>query len=107
MKGAQQLLHNIALRTGIFPAISVIKMAQSPVIAATKDSKLVSPEGTQQGKNTCHLPAIRLQPLSMVSSEETQDVKTLGHWPQTAELPVKGMISVDPDSCISLYIDKH
>ena len=43
----------------------------------------------------------------MVSSEETQDVKTLGHWPQIAELPVKGMISVDPDSCISLYIDKH
>ena len=82
-------------------------MAQSPVIAATKDSNLVSPEGTQQGKNTCYLPAIRLQPLSMVSPKETQDVKTRGHWRQTAEVPVKGMISVDPDSCIFLYIDKH
>ena len=40
------------------------------------DGKLVSPEGTQEGKNTCHLAAIRLRPLPMVSLEETQDGKT-------------------------------
>ena len=51
-------------------------MAQSPVIAATKDSKLVNPGGPQPGKNTCHLAPIRLQPLAMVSPKETQDVKT-------------------------------
>ena len=32
--------------------------------------ELVSPEGTQEGKNTCHLAAVRLQPLPMVSPEE-------------------------------------
>jgi len=46
------------------------------VIAATLDGELVSPEGTQEGKNTCHLAANRLQPLPMVNTEETRDVKT-------------------------------
>ena len=37
---------------------------------------MVSPEGTQEGKNTCHLAALRLQPLPVVSPEGTPDVKT-------------------------------
>ena len=45
--------------TGIFPVIS-IKMSQSPAVAATVNGELVSPEGTQEGKNTCYLAAIRL-----------------------------------------------
>ena len=50
-------------------------MSKSPAIAAIMDSELVSPEGTQEGKNTCHLAAIRLQPLPMVSPQhvKTQD----------------------------------
>ena len=37
----------------------------------------MSPEETQEAKNTCHLAAaVRLQPLLRVSPEETQDVKT-------------------------------
>ena len=48
-------------------------MSQSSAIA-TLQRELESPEGTQEGKNTCHLAAIRLQPLPMVSPEETQDV---------------------------------
>ena len=51
-------------------------MSQSSVTAATMDGELVSPEGPQKGKNTCHPAAIKLQSLLMVSSEETQDVKT-------------------------------
>ena len=51
-------------------------MSQSSAIAATMDGELMSPEGTQEGKNTCHLAAIKLQPLPMVSPKETQDVKT-------------------------------
>ena len=38
--------------------------------------ELVSPERTQEGKNIWHLAAIRLQPLPMVSPQETQDMKT-------------------------------
>ena len=38
-------------------------MSQSPAIAATVDGELMSPEGTQKGKNTCHLVAIRLKSL--------------------------------------------
>ena len=49
----------------------------SPAIAATTYGELVSPEGTQEGKNTCHLADIRQQPLPMVSPEEAQDVKTV------------------------------
>ena len=50
-------------------------MSQSLVLAAQR-CESVSPEGTKEGKNTCHLAAIRLQPLPTVSPEETQDVKT-------------------------------
>jgi hypothetical protein len=53
-----------------------MRMAQSSVIAATLGSELVRPEGTQEGKNTCRLAAIRLQPLPMVSTEETRDMET-------------------------------
>ena len=49
-------------------------MSQSSEIAALQ-CELVSPEGTQEGKNTCHLAAIGLQPLPTMSLEETQDVK--------------------------------
>ena len=55
--------------------ISKRRMSQSSAIAATAGGEPVSPEGTQEGKNTCYLAAIRLQPLPMVSPEETQDVK--------------------------------
>ena len=51
-------------------------MSQSSEIAVTTDGELVSPEETQEGKNTCHLAVIRLYPLPAVSPEETQDVKT-------------------------------
>ena len=50
-------------------------MSQSPV-AATLQSEQVSPEGTQERKNTYHLGAIRLKPLPMLSPEKTQHVKT-------------------------------
>ena len=56
--------------------ISKQRMSLSSTIAATMDDELVSHERTQEGKNTCHLAAIRLQPLPMVSSEEVQDVKS-------------------------------
>ena len=51
-------------------------MSQSSAIAATMDGELMSPEGTQEGKNTRHPAAFRLQPLPMVSPEETQHKKT-------------------------------
>ena len=46
------------------------------MIAVTRDGELIDLEGTQEEKNTCHLAAIRLQPLPMLSPEESQDVKT-------------------------------
>ena len=51
-------------------------MSHSPSTAAIADGELVNLEGTQEGKNTCHLTATRLQPLPTLNSEKTQDVKT-------------------------------
>jgi len=51
-------------------------MSPSSAIAATADGELVSPEETQGGKRTCHPAAIKLQLLPLLSSEESQDVKT-------------------------------
>ena len=86
--------------------ISKQRMSLSSTIAATMDDELVSPEGTQEGKNSCHLAAIRLQPIPTVSPEETQDLK-MGLWPQIAEMHIKGMISVSPNSCIFPDTEKH
>ena len=55
--------------------ISKQRMSQSSAIAATMEGELVSPEGTQEGRNTCNLAAIRLQPLPPHPGE-AQDVKT-------------------------------
>ena len=57
-------------------------MSQSSAIAVTMEGERVSPEGTH---NTCHQAAIRLQPLPMVSPEETQRCENTGYWPQTEE----------------------
>jgi len=78
-------------------------MSQSPAIAATMDGELMSSEGTQEGKNTCYLAAIRLQPLPMVSTQETQNLKT-EYWPQRAKVHIRGMISISQASCIFQYI---
>ena len=93
---------DMVLRNGILSAISVNKDAT----VTTMDGEWVSSEGTQEGKNTCHLAAVRLQLLPAANLEETQGVKK-GYWPQTAEARIRGMISVSPDSSILPYIEKH
>ena len=77
-------------------------MSESSEGAATTDGELVSPEGTQGGQSACHLAATRLQPLPMVSLEGTQDVETQ----DAGEVPIKGVTSVCPDSCIFPYTEK-
>ena len=98
------LVHSFILRNGIFPAISVNKdvVTRKPAIT---DGELVSPEGTQEGKNSCHLTAIRRQSLPSMSPEEARDMETR-YWPQRAEVPIKGIISVSPFSSIVPYIEK-
>ena len=49
-------------------------MPQLSAIAALQ-RKLVSSEETPEGKTICHLAITRLQPLPMVSPEDTQDGK--------------------------------
>ena len=57
-------------------------------------------------ENTCHLAAVRLQPLPTVSPEEPGYENT-GYWPQ---VHIKEMISVsplNPNFRIFPYIEKH
>ena len=49
--------------------ISKQRKSQPSAVVASTDWELVSPEGTQEGKNTCHLAAIKLQPLPIVSHQ--------------------------------------
>ena len=65
------------LRNGIFPAISLNKDVTVTSNCSHTDSESVSPEGTQEGKNTCLLAAIRLQSLPMVGSEEAQSSSSI------------------------------
>ena len=60
----------------------------------------VSPEGTRGGKNACHPAAVSLQPLPTVNPKEAQEVKSTGQRPGTAEVRMKGVAAVSPDSCV-------
>ena len=62
--------------------------------------------------NACYLTAVELLPQAATTPYGEQGTKnmsnqTAGCWPQIAEMHVKGMISVSPDSCIFPYIEKH
>ena len=57
--------------------------------------------------NTYDLAVIRLLATPYGELRGSQDVKNTGYWPQIAEMHMKGMISVIPDSCILPYIEKH
>ena len=64
------------------------------------DGEWVSPERTQEAKNTCHLAAIRWQPLPTVSPEE------LRIW-KHRKLAYQRTDFSEPDSCIFPYIEKR
>ena len=85
-------------------------MSQSSLTAAFQCEPVSPAEGLsflfRKEKDICHLAAIRLQPLPTVSPKEAQDVKNTEYWPQIAEVSIKGMISVSPDSCIFPYTEK-
>ena len=57
-------------------------MSQSSAIATTSDLGALK-ELRKETKNTCHLAAIRLQPLLTARPEETQVVKTLDTGPES------------------------
>ena len=64
------------VRNGMFPVLSVNKDVTVIGSCSHHSGEPVSPEETQDGKNTCPLAAIRMQPLPTLSPEETQDVET-------------------------------
>ena len=70
-----------ASENGTFPAMSVNKGCHSHQQLQPLRMVEMSPEGTLEG-NTCHLVAIRLQPLPMVIPKETLDVKTRDSGPR-------------------------
>ena len=70
------------------------------------DGEQMSPEGTQEGKNTCYLAAISLQPLRTVSPEELRMWKHRKLAPDTWGTYQRNDFS-DPDSYIFPYIEKR
>ena len=88
------------LRNGIFPAESVNKD-----VTVIRDS---SPPMCAKGHSgRRRIPAITQPSDCSHSLRWAQDVKNTRYWPQTAEMHMKGMISVSPDFCIFPYIEKH
>ena len=59
----------------------------------------------REEKNTCGLIAIRLQSFPVVSPRKLRITQVTGL--RIAEVHMKGMISVNSDSCIFPYIEKH
>ena len=66
----------IYMRNRVFLALSVNKGYHSHQHLQPQPIVLTSPEGTQEGKDICHLAAIKLQSLPTVSPEEIPDMQT-------------------------------
>ena len=78
-------------------------MSQSSAIVALQFEP-VTPKRTQEGE---YLPSSSHQNTATSYSEPqgTLEMKT-GYWPQMAEVHIKGMTSLSPDSWIFPYIKK-
>ena len=74
------------------------RMSQSSVIA-TLQCELVNPKGTQEGE---YLRASSLGTTATPYGEPwgNSECENTGYWLQIAEVPIKGMISLSPDSFI-------
>ena len=70
------------------------------------DVELASPGETQERKDSCHPAAVRLQPRSAVSPEDTQDVKIQDTGPKWLRCIIREMFSVSSDSSIFPSIEK-
>ena len=81
------------------------RMSQSSAIAALQ-SEPVSPEDTQEEEE--YLLSSSHQTATTLYSEPrgNSGCESTGYRPQIAEMPMKGMISASPDSCISPHIEK-
>ena len=91
----------------VFPAISVNKDVTIINDFSLPNVKFWAVRAPRKERNTCPPGVIRLQPLPRVSTEELRMWKNPGYWPQIAEMHMKGMISVSPDSWIFPYIEKN
>ena len=93
------------LRNEILPAISVNKGCHSR--AAPSKGELVSPEQTQEGSQA-YLPCSSHHTAATPEGSPWGNTgcENTGYWPQRAEVPIKGMISMSPDLCIFPYIEK-
>ena len=107
------IMFKFLMRNGVFPAISVNKYVTVISDTCPQKCKFLSPRHNQEGEQYLpNMAAIRLQPLPMVSTEELKLLKKkkkkkTGNWPQIAEMHMKEVISVSPDSCIFPYIEKQ
>ena len=79
-------------------------MSQSSATADTTKGELVSPEGTQEGKDTGHLAAIKLQSLPVVSPKNSgcEEKNKTGKWPQIAEVLL--LLRISSNFYYELYI---
>ena len=91
----------------IFPAVSVNKDVTIISDFSLPNVKFWTVRAPRKERNTYPPGDIRLQPLPTVSTEELGMWKNPGYWPQIAEMHMKEMISVSPDSCIFAYTEKH
>ena len=79
----------------------ILQPSSHPITA----TPMVSPGGTQSGNG---VPAIKPPPRYPLSSAPRGDSgwESTRCWPQTAEVHIKGRISISPDASIFPYIEK-
>ena len=85
------------LRNGGFPAVLINKDVAGISDSGPPKVNFWAQRATRKN-NACYLAALELQPLPTVSTEELSGCEHTGYWPQIAEMHMKGMISVSPDS---------
>ena len=98
-KGKKKVLQvtHYHLRNGGFPAVLINKDVAGISDSGPPKVNFWAQRATRKN-NACYLAALELQPLPTVSTEELSGCEHTGYWLQIAEMHMKGMISVSPDS---------
>ena len=91
----------------VYPAIISKQACHSHHQFQPSKWEFLSPKSTQEGKEYPWSGTYQTAATPHSEHWGTQVWKYRTHWPQTAEVHVKGMTSVNPDSCIFPHIEKH
>ena len=82
------------------------RQRMSPAISVNKVCCGLEPSATEAYSPPLDPEGLRINNNNIKNNKQTNKKTQAGYWPWIAEMHTKGIISMSPDSCIFLYIEK-